>query len=180
MMPRRRVQLTSLFLPRCSLVLVLCLSCVFIGTWCRADTVSTGADSGGKFSGEVEIVHDHTPRHGGVVGMSGNTHIEALLRSDARVLVYLSDRHRTALPLEGVRGTVTLGRDERARSVEIVAAGDRSHLFADFDTLPDDEFELVQIEVSAPHKTIMVEYTLPVSHPSGYEVPLLDGRELSP
>lgn len=56
----------------------------------------------------VPGVHDHSPHHGGIVGMSGKLHLEALARADGTVRVYLSDFYRNPLPLDGVSGRVTL------------------------------------------------------------------------
>lgn len=60
-------------------------------------------------------IHDHTPHHGGVVGMVGMTHIEARAWRDGRVRVYLTDRFRRPLPLDGVQGTVTVALPDGKR-----------------------------------------------------------------
>ncbi|HEV7734784.1 MAG TPA: hypothetical protein VGR62_21620 [Candidatus Binatia bacterium] len=51
-------------------------------------------------------VHDHAPRHGGLVAMVGRQHLEALATADGRVRVWLTDFFRRPLPLDGVTGTV--------------------------------------------------------------------------
>lgn len=53
-------------------------------------------------------LHDHTPHHGGIVGMAGMIHLEARAEQGGRVQLYLTDRWRKPLPLEGVRGSLKL------------------------------------------------------------------------
>jgi len=60
------------------------------------------------------LVHDHTPRHGGVVAMLGMIHLEALASPEGQLRLYLTDLYRRPLPLDGVAGSVTLHlRDAR-------------------------------------------------------------------
>jgi hypothetical protein len=54
------------------------------------------------------MMHDHTPHHGGVVGMAGMIHLEARAERGGLVQVFLSDRWRKPLPLDGVRGTAAV------------------------------------------------------------------------
>lgn len=74
-------------------------------------------------------VHDHTPRHGGVVGMAGSFHLEAVAESDGAVRLYVSDLARTPIPASSVRGTVTMSGADGAgsaverRRVSLVAKG---------------------------------------------------------
>ena len=51
--------------------------------------------------------HDHTPLHGGVVGMWGDHHVEYVAQ-DGDVRFYVSDAHRVAVR-EGVRGAAKVG-----------------------------------------------------------------------
>lgn len=62
-------------------------------------------------------VHDHAPRHGGLVAMVGREHLEALATADGRVRVWLTDFFRRPLPLDGVTGTVRVA----ARTAPLVA-----------------------------------------------------------
>ncbi|MBK9367585.1 MAG: hypothetical protein IPN01_14910 [Deltaproteobacteria bacterium] len=52
-------------------------------------------------------LHDHTPMHGGAVGMWGETHVE-LVRSEGAVRFFVSDARRVPLTA-GVSGAVLLG-----------------------------------------------------------------------
>ena len=58
---------------------------------------------------------DHLPRHGGLVLMNGNTHLEVLVSADGTSRVYFTDAVRMALPPDHA-SEVTLGlvsREER-------------------------------------------------------------------
>jgi WD40 repeat protein len=74
------------------------------------------------------MVHDHTPHHGGVVGMAGDMHLEALAAADGRIALWLTDVARRPLSLAGVEGTVTLELPEGDRTLPLALAGD--HLAA--------------------------------------------------
>jgi hypothetical protein len=69
-------------------------------------------------------IHDHTPHHGGIVAMAGMIHLEAKASPDGRVQLYLTDVWRRPLPLDDVRGTVTLDLPEGKRAVPLAVAGD--------------------------------------------------------
>src|SRR5262245_57793295 len=69
-------------------------------------------------------LHDHTPHHGGVVGMTGTRHLEAVLVDPRTVRVYLTDFWRQPLPVAGVSGTVTFELPEGDRTLALRAAGD--------------------------------------------------------
>jgi Cu/Ag efflux protein CusF/DNA-binding beta-propeller fold protein YncE len=74
--------------------------------------------------GSVPGLHDHSPRHGGVVGMSGQLHLEALARADGTVLVYLTDYHRAPRAPDDVSGTVTLELPAGDRELALRATGE--------------------------------------------------------
>ena len=69
-------------------------------------------------------MHDHTPHHGGVVAMVGMIHLEALALADGRVHVYLTDRWRRPLPLDTVKGSVTLRLPDGKRTLPFSRADD--------------------------------------------------------
>ncbi|WP_163990333.1 cupredoxin domain-containing protein [Pyxidicoccus caerfyrddinensis] len=50
--------------------------------------------------------HDHTPLHGGIVAMSGETHLEVLSLKSGEVRVWVTDAFRQPVPLAGKKGTV--------------------------------------------------------------------------
>jgi len=88
-----------------------------------------GADSTGTASTTSSLasgpgVHDHTPHHGGVVGMAGDLHLEALAAPDGRVRVWLTDFWRRPLPAAGATGTVTLELADGDRELGLAAAAD--------------------------------------------------------
>src|SRR5205807_1074735 len=69
-------------------------------------------------------IHDHTPHHGGVVGMVGLLHLEALALPDGVVRVYLTDVWRRPLPLTGVSGRVIVGLPGARSELPLVVTGD--------------------------------------------------------
>ncbi len=71
-----------------------------------------------------ELVHDHTPHHGGVVGMVDDRHVEALALADGTVRVVLPDRARAPLALECARGSVTVGSGADAEGLTLTRASD--------------------------------------------------------
>jgi WD40 repeat protein len=75
-------------------------------------------------SDDAPRVHDHTPRHGGVVAMVGTHHVEARADADGTLRIWLTDFYRRPLPLAGVRGIATLERDGTVRGAELAADGD--------------------------------------------------------
>lgn len=53
---------------------------------------------------------DHTPRHGGVVLMSGDVHIEMVVSPSGGVFIYASDAVRTPIPPTEAQGTIRIDR----------------------------------------------------------------------
>ena len=108
------------------------------------------------------MVHDHTPRHGGVVGMAGTRHVEIVL--DARTIrVYLSDLHRAPLTLDGVSGTATL-RDaaspQTPRTVKLARQGDG--LQAPLPKLDGPTVD-ARVDLATGSGPVLIEFTLPIT-----------------
>ncbi len=53
--------------------------------------------------------HDHTPLQGGIVAMSGDTHLEVLSLRSGEVRVWVTDAFRRPVPISGMKGTVEAG-----------------------------------------------------------------------
>ena len=53
---------------------------------------------------------DHLPRHGGVVMMSGDLHVEMVVSPSGGVLLYLSDATRAPIPPSEASGTIRIER----------------------------------------------------------------------
>ncbi len=101
-------------------------------------------------SATILFRHDHTPHHGGVVGMAGTTHVEALASPGGTVRVWVTDAFRQPVPLAGVAGSVSadgratplvhdgdllraeLGGDGRERRVQVTLVRDGTALTLDF------------------------------------------------
>lgn len=62
---------------------------------------------------------DHDPRHGGVLTMEGDYHVEVVVAADGRVDLWLSDATRTPIPPSDVTGSIQLrapgGKGETSR-----------------------------------------------------------------
>lgn len=109
----------------------------------------------------AELVHDHTPRHGGVVGMAGSRHVEAALGAGGVLRVHLTDLHRAPLPLDGVRAHATVR----------TAAGDariplevRDGALEGRIPSPGGAPVEVRVEAAIPHaEPVLIDFTLPVA-----------------
>src|SRR5206468_13053869 len=75
-----------------------------VTTACGRGVDSTGAPAPTATLARGPGVHDHTPHHGGVVGMAGDPHPEARAAPDGRVRVYLTDLRRRPLPAASTTG----------------------------------------------------------------------------
>jgi len=69
-------------------------------------------------------LHDHTPHHGGVVGMVGMRHLEALATPAGRIQVYVTDVWRRPLPLSQVSGAVIVNRPAAPQTLPLAAAAE--------------------------------------------------------
>jgi hypothetical protein len=108
------------------------------------------------------LVHDHAPRHAGVVGMSGTRHVEVVLSAHV-IRVYLSDLHRVPLSLDGVSGTATL-RDaaspQTPRTVKLARRGDA--LEAPLPQLDGPTVD-TRVDLATGAGPVLIEFTLPVA-----------------
>jgi WD40 repeat protein len=116
-------------------------------------------------------MHDHTPHHGGVVGMSGETHLEALIEPDGRVRVWVTDFWRRPRGIDDVRGRVTLELAEGDRTVPFRAAGDALEAAAGPLDVPEVPARVV-LDVGGT--AVDMDFLLPVagSDPGAASVPL--------
>lgn len=80
------------------------------------DTAATAASSGDAQHAGITTPHgDHSPHHGGLVLMNGETHYEVVMRPEGRVELWLSDAIREDLPASlasGVQVRITLGNGQ--------------------------------------------------------------------
>src|SRR5437899_12813494 len=89
---------------------------------CGRGVDSTGAPATTSTLASGPGVHDHTPHHGGVVGMAGDLHLEALAAPDGRVRVYLTDFWRRPLPAASTTGPAPLQPPDGRRPLPARAA----------------------------------------------------------
>jgi len=84
-----------------------------------ADTAATAASTGDAQHAGITTPHgDHSPHHGGLVLMNGETHYEVVMRPEGRVELWLSDAIREDLPASlasRVEVTVTPGTGQPRR-----------------------------------------------------------------
>jgi len=87
--------------------------------------------------GAPPAIHDHGSRHGGIVGMAGDLHVEAVALPDGRVDVYVTDLRRRPVASAELAGSVAIDRADGRRTFALIAAGER--LEAHVGTLADNE-----------------------------------------
>jgi Cu/Ag efflux protein CusF len=109
---------------------------------------------------EGEGVHDHTPHHGGVVGMTGQLHLEALATPEGTLRVYLTDFWRRPHPLDGVSGSVTLELPDGDRELPLARAGDA--LEASGPALSTPEVNVL-VALRVKEKPVEMDFVLPVT-----------------
>jgi WD40 repeat protein/Cu/Ag efflux protein CusF len=110
-----------------------------------------------------EAVHDHTPHHGGVVGMAGDLHLEALARADGTVRVYLTDFHRQPRALGDVSGSVTLELPAGDRELALRVVDDA--LEAKGAALADPEVT-AHVELKVAGQAVEMDFVLPTTSAS--------------
>ena len=126
---------------------------------CGRGVDSTGAPATTSTLASGPGVHDHTPHHGGVVGMAGDLHLEALAAPDGRVRVYLTDFWRRPLPAASATGTVTLELADSDRTLPLAAADDA--LEASGPALPGPEV-IARFALGVGGKPVEMDFVLPV------------------
>src|SRR5262249_13975153 len=87
------------------------------------DSVVTRIGQVGATGGDRSGMHDHDPRHGGVVSMVGMLHLEAVA-VDGAIRVYLTDVRRQPVAPTKVTGTVTIHLPHGPRTLPLVVAGE--------------------------------------------------------
>src|SRR5688572_3188396 len=110
--------------------------------------------------GAVPGMHDHSPRHGGVVGMSGILHLEALAQADGTVRVYLTDFHREPRTLDDVTGRVTLELPAGDRELALRAVGEA--LEAKGEPITDVEVQ-AHVELTVAGEALEMDFVLPIT-----------------
>lgn len=109
-------------------------------------------------------MHDHTPHHGGVVGMVGDHHVEALALADGTLRVYVTDRWRKPLPVEKIEGKVTIESGDVPTTLTLVRQGDALKARTIPPSRPTVE---VRIDLSVDDAPLSVEFLLPIGARSG-------------
>lgn len=128
------------------------------GVWKLRSAPSVGID------GELVFGHHHNPHHGGVVGMVGDYHVEALAVRDGTVRAYLSDMERRPLPLRGLFGKATLHEGEQSltRALARMSSPTGPALGTCFEEFQGDD-ATVEFDLIRGDETINVEFVLPLA-----------------
>lgn len=120
----------------------------------RAEITGTLAGRDGGRSLIVEEIyseHEHSPRHGGDVAMSGDTHVEVVTLRSGEVRVYLTNAYRKPLPVS-----------DRTGSVEVLDAGGRTPHKATFEPQSAGGFLAAQVgALAGPEAEVTVRVPMP-------------------
>ena len=108
------------------------------------------------------IAHtDHTPRHGGLVLMNGDTHFEVMVAPDGTCRVYFTDAVRVELPPEyASRVTVGLANQESRREVGLQMDPNQNVWIGQLGRLDD------------PNSVVRITYESKGARPYWIDVPL--------
>jgi WD40 repeat protein len=124
-------------------------------------------------------VHDHTPHHGGVVGMSGRLHLEARVAPDGTLRVWVTDFWRSPRSLDDVSGSATLELPAGDRDLALHVDGDA--LAAAAPGLTDAEVP-VHVALTVAGDPVEMDFLLPVAAgaPGSANAPLHGCEPLPP
>lgn len=134
----------------------------------QRDVPASGGPGGESLNGGGESTpgHHHEPHHGGVVGMAGDHHLEALAFTDGRILAYVSSFTRDALPHRGLGGTVSIYEDEeivRVAPLQVVETLTGPGLEARVQPLGPDPV-LLEFAITRDNRDFFaIEFQLPVA-----------------
>lgn len=145
-----------------AVVVIVATTTARAGTGDAAAVPQTAASPPAPHVADEVLVHDHAPRHGGVVGMAGQSHVEIVLAGNV-LRVYLSDLHRAPLSLNGVTGEVVLRNPNDPSSsttLRLNRGGDA--LEAPLPTLDGPTVD-VRVELTTASGPLLIEFTLPVN-----------------
>lgn len=108
------------------------------------------------------VAHMHDARHGGQVGMSGETHLEVAVAAPGEYRVYLSDAHRAPLAASlGKDAKITLDPDgEKPVSLPLAADPKGEYLVAKGEPRSTPTVD-VKIEMSLNGAPVAMEFQLP-------------------
>jgi len=75
-------------------------------------------------AGSAAAHADHGARHGGVVTMEGDNHVEIAVASDGTIDLYVTDAVRKSIPLKDVSGTITIESVDKKEKKTLTLAED--------------------------------------------------------
>jgi hypothetical protein len=111
---------------------------------------------------DVTPEHEHSARHGGVVGMSGPLHVETVAYQDGEVRVYLSDAFRKSLQAAGLEGEVEIpGPQGVPRKLPLEAGPNGAYLRARSGAPFGTRTVEVTVRLAKPHEFLMTSALAP-------------------
>ncbi|WP_437723586.1 hypothetical protein [Sorangium sp. So ce861] len=119
---------------------------------------------------------DHNPRHGGLVTMEGDNHVEVVVGADGAVDLYVSDAVRTPISPKDVTGTITIERKGQEKQTLTLAADEAKGSLSAKGPAPDKADYTWDLKVrGAPMKMTLTVPSggtaslvdVPAGHPSG-------------
>lgn len=112
---------------------------------------------------ENVVGHHHESHHGGVVGMSGEIHLEAVARDSGEVRVYVSDFNRRPLPHAETSGTaiVHLASGQRTLDLAVVETESGEALGATGPAIGTADVQ-VEFELDRDDGPVFMDFILPV------------------
>jgi hypothetical protein len=115
---------------------------------------------------ELSGEHDHNAApHGGVVGMSGNRHIELVTTADNQIRVYVLDEFLKPLSVAGTRGTALVRSRAPAERRSALVVDPGSNFLRATDATRETDDEDVTVTLDTPDGPLTM--TLPFPESSG-------------
>lgn len=104
--------------------------------------------------------HDHTPHHGGVVGMAGDLHLEARAAADGTLAVFLTDLWRRPLAPARATGTVTLALPGGQRRLDLRPGGEALEAAGPPLDVPEVE---ASVALAVDGRRLEMDFLLPIA-----------------
>jgi len=118
---------------------------------------------------QFENVHDHSPPHGGQVGMAGSLHVEFLSQENGEYKVYITDYERNPMDVSRATGSLIIN-PESPESEKLVFSVDKTlqeFLWAKGKPRKQGETITASMEVEIPgQEKIIQSFYIEINHSS--------------
>ena len=118
-----------------------------------------------------EMVHDHTSIHGGQVGMSGDFHIELVIKNRQEYVLYVTYFSRKPVDISNAKGVVIINPDGPSQEELPLTTDKVSQEFLVANGKPRKEGEEVYVsaKIELPGETaLFVEFQETIGNSSGH------------